>query len=375
MISWILTVSYLWRDTWKRWLEQPGSVLARSVVTIIMVGLSVLLLVGFRMQIEKLRDQVEQFGLDNLLVIETVTPQDIQEGVSSDRFRSLEKWGNLFTVKRMLASARSGEGSSASVVGYSDSDISGLLPYLRFGQEVFVLSASMPEGLVVDYDTDHSGFRAVALTPQENVAQLLQGDTLFVPIGYLSEMEAQGYSMIYYLERDKDAPPIAELTAAVDQVVRVDGSGKVEVRSADILRKKLNQLEEQQDKIRLWLALILGGALALIYGVLSVLEFRQSMYVSALLRSFGASEWLLGLRTVFENALIVNVITVGVVYTLSKYHDTIFKALKVKSVDSITELYWGQEVIWIIIAANVGILISCLPVFWALRKPVGKVLE
>lgn len=375
MTSWTLIASYLWKDTWKRWFEQPGSVLARSVVTIIMVSLSILLLVGFRMQIEKIRAQVEAFGLNNLLIVETVTQQDLANGSGSDRFRSIGQWGDLFTGRVMLASARDSNGRSATVVGYEDSDMPGLVPYLRFGHDVFVLSSTMPAGIVVDYQLHQEALKGVVLKPDGPISQVVQGDTLFVPLGRLENLQKMGYNMLYYLQRKKDAPEISALSEAVDQVVRLDGVGKVEVKSAEMLKQRLNQMEQQQGVLRLWLAGILGSALALIYGVLSILEFRQSMYVSALLRSFGVSPGMLGLRTVVENALIVNVVTLSVIVLLHLNHNSIFKALNVKGFSQVGELYWGGETMWIVVAANVGIVISSLPVFWALRKPVGSILE
>lgn len=375
MTSWTLIASYLWKDTWKRWFEQPGSVLARSVVTIIMVSLSILLLVGFRMQIEKIRAQVEAFGLNNLLIVETVTQQDLANGGGSDRFRSIGQWGELFTGRVMLASARDSNGRSATVVGYEDSDMPGLVPYLRFGHDVFVLSSTMPAGIVVDYQLHQEPFKGVVLKPEGPISQVVQGDTLFVPLGRLENLQKIGYNMLYYLQRKKGAPEISALSDAVDQVVRLDGVGKVEVKSAEALKQRLNQMEQQQGVLRLWLAGILGSALALIYGVLSVLEFRQSMYVSALLRSFGVSPGMLGLRTVLENALIVNAVTLSVVFLLYLNHNSIFKALNVKGFSQVGELYWGGETMWIVVAANIGIVISSLPVFWALRKPVGSILE
>lgn len=375
MTSWTLIASYLWKDTWKRWFEQPGSVLARSVVTIIMVSLSILLLVGFRMQIEKIRAQVEAFGLNNLLIVETVTQQDLANGGGSDRFRSIGQWGELFTGRVMLASARDSNGRSATVVGYEDSDMPGLVSYLRFGHDVFVLSSTMPAGIVVDYQLNQEPLKGVVLKPEGPISQVVQGDTLFVPLGRLENLQKIGYNMLYYLQRKKDAPEISTLSDAVDQVVRLDGVGKVEVKSAEMLKQRLNQMEQQQGVLRLWLAGILGSALALIYGVLSILEFRQSMYVSALLRSFGVSPGMLGLRTVLENALIVNVVTLSVVFLLYLNHNSIFKALNVKGFSQVGELYWGGETMWIVVAANIGIVISSLPVFWALRKPVGSILE
>jgi hypothetical protein len=375
MISWILTASYLWKDTWKRWLEQPGSILARSVVTIIMVCLSVLLLVGFRMQIERLKTEVASFGLDNLLVIETITPQDISTGISSGRFRSIQRHGPLFTARKMLASANGSNGKNAAVIGYSDEDIRGLLPYLKYGHEMFVLSTTMPQGVAVDYTLSGNSFTAVALKPQDKLIQLIQGDTLFIPIDRLPEIEKRGYSLIYYLQREPDAPEITDITEAIQRVSRADGNGKIDIKSADLIKKRLEKLEGQQNSMKFWLALILGGALSLIYGVLSILEFRQSMYIAALLKSFGVSRLLLGLRSIIENILIVNTVTIGIIYTLSQYHDTVFAALRMKTGVDINTLYWGQETMWTIMAANIGVLISSIPVFLALRKQVGNILE
>ncbi len=349
--------------------------MARSVVTVIMVSLSILLLVGFRMQIEKIRSQVKEFGLDNLLIVETVTAQDLDKGTSSDRFRSIRKWGDLFTARVLLASAAGSNGRNATVVAYDDADIIGLLPYLRYGHEVFVLSGNMPAGLLVDYKMQQADFRGIVLKPEDRVAQVLQGDTLFIPAQRAAEFLRSGYSMIYYLERSDSAPTIANLSEAIRYVVRADGSGKIDIKNAEMLREKLNKMEEQQTVMRFWLATILGGALALIYGVLSILEFRQGMYVSALLRSFGVSSVMLVLRTIFENVLIVNCVTGGVIYLLSVNHDRIFSALKVSGAENLTELYWGYETMWIVIAANIGVLASSIPVFLALRKPVGSILE
>lgn len=340
-----------------------------------MVTLSILLLVGFRMQIEKLRTQVEEFGLDNVIIIETLTPQDIANGVPAERFRSIGRWGKLFTMKRLLASARGSEGSSAVVMAYSDHDLMGLAPYLRYGHEVFVLSNALPEGLVVDYDIEKHSYTGVALKPDEQVAQLLQGDTLCIPLSSAVELIARGYSMIYYLERDQSAPSIDDLIEAVNQLIKLDGGGKIDIRSAQILKKKLASLESQQSKMRYWLAIILGAALALIYGVLSILEFRQSMYVSALLKSFGVSSILLGIRAVFENLLIVNAVTFGVIAILMRVHEKVFSFLKVKTSIDVHALYWSTETFWVIMAANAGVILSAIPVFLALRKQVGSILN
>ncbi len=327
------------------------------------------------MQIDKLRSEVDRFGLDNLLVIETVTSQDVSQGIPTDRFRSLHKWGKLFTVRKMLTSARGSNGENAQVVTYSDDDFKGLLPYLKSKHDIFLLTTKYPEGLVFDYDIEGQSFTCIALHPEQKITQLIQEDTLFLPASYLPEIQARGFSMIYYLEREAHSPSIEILTKGIQSVIKADGNGKVDINSAAPIKKKLDNLERQQNSMRVWLAAIMGGAIALIYGVLSILEFRQSMYISALLKSFGVPKLMLGIRSIVENLIIVNIVTVSLIYVLSKYHSIIFKALKVSGDADIDSLYWGQETLWILAAANIGVIISSIPVFHALNKQVGNILE
>ena len=327
------------------------------------------------MQIEKLRSEVDDFGLDNLLVIETVTSRDIEEGIPADRFRSLRNWGELFTIRKMLTFAKSSNGQNAQVAAYTDDDYLGLQPYLKNKHNIFVLSTKYPEGLVVEYDIEGETFSCIALQPEKKLSQLIQEDTIFLPISYIPEVSKRGYSMIYYLQRQAHSPSIPKLTEAIHLVMKADGNAKVDIQSAAMIKQRLDKLENQQSSMRIWLASIMGGAISLIYGVLSILEFRQGMYVSALLKSFGVPSSMLGIRSIIENILIVNAVTIGIIYTLSIYHNTIFKALKVSGNADINSLYWGQETLWILVAANIGVLISSIPVFLALRKQVGTILE
>ena len=70
----ILIASYLSKDTWKRWCEQPGSPLARWFVTALLVMVATVILVAFQLLERSLQERLARFGLDTLLVRESVTP-------------------------------------------------------------------------------------------------------------------------------------------------------------------------------------------------------------------------------------------------------------------------------------------------------------
>ena len=49
MKSWTLIASYLLKDTWSRWLEQPSSVLSRMFVGGLLVTVATVILVAFNL--------------------------------------------------------------------------------------------------------------------------------------------------------------------------------------------------------------------------------------------------------------------------------------------------------------------------------------
>jgi len=377
MKSLILTASYLWKDTWKRWFEQPGSILARALITVIMVSISVILLAAFDIQVKKVRTQLESFGLDNLLVIEIVAPIDPAAKASEDRFLRLEQFGDLLTLKKLNQNGKGPDGRLISLITYQDRDIPTLEPYLKYNHEAFFFSTKYQDGLLVDCKIGNKLVRCICLKPAENISRLIKNDTLIVPSKQFKEYESKGYQILYYLKRSADAPAMQNIISSINNTIRSDNNrGQVQIESALKFKAKLENLESQQEVMRFTMAGLLGGSIALIYGTLSVLEFRQSMYIAALLRSFGTSRLLLGIRTVLENLLIANFSAIAVIYTVSLQHEHIFKALKLQTGDiDKTALYWNEEVLWIFIFINIGVVMSSLPVFLAMKKPVGKILS
>jgi len=375
-MSWILIVSYLWKDTWKRWFEQPGSILARIVVTGIMVSISIVLLVAFSMQVNKIKQQMEAFGLDNMLVIETVSGKDLEKGKVETRFSGIGQYGELLTVKKLLVRGKSSEGDRVAVVSYTEDAVVPLHHYLKFGHSEILISKKYPQGMIIDVEVEGEWIRAVCLEPREHEEKLLQGETLFIPSEQYEYYEGSGYSISYYLKRDQDAPTIEMISDTIRSVVSNDQRGRVDIRSSAAIKEKLAQLEKQQDILKYVMAGLLGGALALIYGTLAVLEFKEQRYVAALMRSFGVPKIFLASRNIIESVLIVNSVSFGVIYGLMKVHNKVFKALKLQNAEvDLNALYLSDQVLWVIAFVNVGVVLSSVPTIRAMSKPVGKILS
>lgn len=376
MKSWILIIFYLWKDTWKNWFEQPGSILARLVVTAIMVTISMILLVAFSMQVDKIRDQLEEFGVDNMFIMEMVSASDLQKGKVDARFADIGKWGDLLVIKKLLTGGVSSSGNRVAVFSYDESSVVELKSYLDYGFSEFVLTNKHPKGMLLDVEVGDEWIRTICLPPDPKVAKVLQGDTLLVPSANYEKLEEAGYSVTYFLQRHQSAPSISMIADSVKQTISADRRGRVDIRSTAELKKKLKKLKTQQAVMRYTMAGLLGGALALIYGTLSVLEFRQQRYVAALMRSFGVPKVFLIIRGLLENLFIVNSVFLLIIYFLMKLHDSIFSYLKLKSdKENLLELYFSSETMWILLFVNVGVVLSSIPVIKAMSKPVGKVLN
>ena len=111
MKSSTLIASYLWKDTWKRWFEQPGSPLARLFVTGLLVAVATVILVAYQMLEHGLRDRLERFGLDTLLVRSSVTTDStafFREGEAPDPLALLAADGRKLRLSQLFVRGQSG---------------------------------------------------------------------------------------------------------------------------------------------------------------------------------------------------------------------------------------------------------------------------
>jgi hypothetical protein len=139
--------------------------------------------------------------------------------------------------------------------------------------------------------------------------------------------------------------------------------------------KELETLQARQGQWRAGLAAMLGLALALVYGAIAVLEFRQNLFITALLRSLGTPGSFLFFRQWAENAVLANGAAALAIVVLATFHQSVFGLLGFsKAVLAITP-YWSAEILAIFVWVNIGAFLSSLPVAFGLRRQVGQILN
>ena len=142
--------------------------------------------------------------------------------------------------------------------------------------------------------------------------------------------------------------------------------------------KELESLQARQAQWRSAMAGLLGLAVALVFGAIAVLEFRQNAYVSALLRSFGAPGKALYIRQWLENAALANLAGISAILLLASFHKELFGALgfphdllNLKNANP----YFSSEMALVLLWLNIGAFLSSLSVAIGLKKPVGEILS
>ncbi len=123
--------------------------------------------------------------------------------------------------------------------------------------------------------------------------------------------------------------------------------------------------------------LVIAPLVALVFGTLTVLEFRELRFTAALMRSLGTPAWLLWMRHLLENALLALAAGLLVLVPCGLYAADIFTAMgsptgSWTAADSLA--FFGTDMPVILLALGLGVIVSLIPVAVGLMKPVGRVL-
>jgi hypothetical protein len=173
-------------------------------------------------------------------------------------------------------------------------------------------------------------------------------------------------------QRGPTSPPMDRIIAAVNALASFSRRQSPQIQSALPLMRELEELRRRHLQWRAVLAGILGAAVALVYGAIAVLEFRQNLFVGALLRSFGAPARLLYFRHWLENAALANFASLGALFIVFLLQPMILESLGFSTPPPKDA---NGPAAMIFLWVNLGAFLSSLPVAAGLRQPVGEILS
>jgi hypothetical protein len=347
----------------------------------LLVTVATVILVAFNLLERNLRTRLENFGVNTIVSREMVAAHDLSalpNRIRPDQMAALDQYGEKLRLRQFYIRASAPWQREITTMSYTDEALPMIGSLLHTNTPLLLFSETMLEGALVEVNLDRHQGVAVVRRPVGFFKPVINNATLLVPQGWAPDAEKNGYvEMVVFRKKTEDLP-IPHFVSAIQNLFMMEEKNPPQLQSAVGMIKELEGLQQRQAQWRSAMAGMLGLALALVFGAIAVLEFRQNAYVSALLRSFGAPGKALYLRQWIENGVLANAAAISAILLLACFHKELFGALgfpsdllNLRNANPYLSWEMGLVLLWV----NIGAFLSSLAVAIGLRKPVGEILS
>ena len=350
-------------------------------VALLLVATSALILFGFEAAVQRLDQRVAAFGLNTIVVRETVLPG--QENFAAPDCRGdpcgkLREHGTYVRFVQSLATAKSDLTDSTPVFGYTDDSIAYVARTFGITDQCLLCSDTLPVGVPIRLSIDGIPLVGTACQMPLRLRAVLGENGVLVPAAWLEPGQKNGYHLISLLEKGSGYPSIEMLMAVLEQLFPRAQSDNVQIQSAAHYVRELESFRRKQKEWRNVLVILLGGIIALVFGAIALLEFNQQEYIAALLRSFGVHPAFVVMRYWFENSCLANVAGGLGLFIALVVGQWVYQSLGLPAENSsmLSMLRSQKEQILIVaLCVYLGAWVSVAPVFVGARREIGKVLS
>lgn len=377
MKAWILTAFYLWKDIWSRWLETPGALLTRLLVAFLLAGLLLLAQAALQLAERSLELRVERMGAQTIVVNEAVAGGTDRPPLA--RLLPDAPGAGLLALRQASVRAQDEFGAELRVLVHGRESLPALASLLGAAPDaaVHTVNPRLPAGLTLRVLIDGRDYTAVNLAPPASLQRFTTGQPVVLVPEAIGEawLGTGWFETALVFDRSGDLPRLA---AAIRALLRLEERHQAQIQSPEVLLDELQDLRQVQHRAQTGAGLVGGGVVALLFGSIAILEYRQNRYVAALLRSCGAPAPLLVARYAAEALLLSAVAVLAARLALAGLHGPLFGRLGLETglLDRghhdpyAWPLVW-QQTRWLAL----GALVSLLPVAYSLRQPVGRILQ
>jgi hypothetical protein len=383
MKSLILIPFYLWKNTFRRWIENFSSPACKICIPFLLSTLSILVLVFYAELENHLQERLKQSAAYHVKVSENVRALDaplIAELINSEEqlWTQDQSKGSIELFWQLYITAKRKHSSKPiSVIVYNRSfgelskyDTETLSPTIWF---LTNNSKQTPSKVEITIG-DNSLYARTSDIPSAIKNHLNSDTVIALPYGLGKTLMRNGFltQISANFRNIEDTSSFVESIEAFHFAER----RKITVFSSLGLLQELANIEKIQQHIRIGITVMSGIILSITLGCISWLEFRQESYLLALLRSFGTPR-----LTLFFHAFLEVSILVGIgIYGAFQSWPFIYHAIRNKLVDfPLSELGTlsinSADTFTIVIAGVIGVILAMVPVAFGLRKPAGLILQ
>lgn len=354
--------------------------LARLFVGALMVSVATFILVSFLLLERTLRERLDNFGVNTLVVKEMVMvndPELLPNAHRPDRLEALTMYGDKYRLRQLYGRATTEWPTDLQIMTYPPEAMTWLRDYSSPLTPLICISDSWPENTMIKVTALRQSAQAIVKRPGALFKPVFAQNMLLAPQGWVPELERIGYVEVNMLKRNETAPPLQSIMDMITLLFQLDRRQSPQMQSPLPMVKELETLQSRQGQWRAGLAAMLGLALALVYGAIAVLEFRQNLFITALLRSLGAPSVFLFLRQWLENAVLANGAAFLAIFILASVHQSLFGLLGFSKTVLVggAAPYFSAEVLAVFLWVNIGAFLSSIPVALGLRRQVGQILN
>jgi hypothetical protein len=361
-------VSYLARETLQRWLGRVSVPMARVLVAIGLSTTGLLVLASFALGRKTLEERVEQFGLDVIVVRRPL--RHANEPVANLGVDS--RVGRTLTLVLPFAAASLDSGKQVPLALARDETIRELGAWkVEADRLPVLLSSSWPSRIPVRATLGPWSVEAQTAAPPRAMRALGFSELLIVRPDQFPLQATLAGTAVTLIERASGAAPLEKIVDALQITLAnnpVSTVGASVVESALPLLQELSRLKVIWTNYVLVLATMLALTIALVFGSAAILEYESTAYTTALLRSFGVGRGWIWVQRYAEAALLANIggaVALAAAITVAR-----------EALPQCTPFLAAKPVILpVLLALNLGAWLAALPVAFALRRPVGLVLQ
>lgn len=358
---------YLVRDSVLRWRGRASLPLSRLVIAWCLATTAILVLASFALATAELQQRITAFGLNTLAIrspLEHATDP-------APAFPELGRYGQSLTLHLTHTRLRLDSGGHATLALDSDRTLRELAA-LGVHTDAFpiLLTNDLPAGMPVRAGIGPWWTEAITTPLPAGLRSVVPGSVLIAsPAAFPVQARTPGQAATV-LVRSQEAPSLDRLVTALQIMIAAnptEGRERPEVQSPLPLLREMERWQATSTRYTALLALVLAGAITLVFAAGAILEYESTEFTTALLRSLGVRRRILWLQRTLEALVLANLGGVAAGWTAG-----VIARAALPQLAAYTGFGAGAVPAWV--ALNLGAILATVPVATALRRPVGLIL-
>ena len=381
MISLILTILYLAKDTVHRWFTRASSPLARVLVVFFLSLCALCFLGSYVISAKAIRDMIRARGGD-LVAAFFMLPKDSSGAFLPTRQETLQHLGADSVVIIPAGNAEVDERRYIPMITYDFRRAGQFMPMLSPGGGPTLLCPAenppYPAGPLDIRVQDNSFTVMVRHLPGDHMLMRLQpGGVLLVPPEHL-EYVNQGRNMRYLrmllqVQELENAESLNRVCRYLETLKRLEGL-EGSVSSAAGLLEEMDIILSNQTQCRATFCLGIVFIVGILLTALAGMEYRQNEFIYTLMKSFGINPLLLVASFIVENLILVAVSFGAAILVFMKAQRVIVAQFKLGQY-SLTIEEIMPEIQLISATLLLCVLVSAIPITVAANRQIGRVLK